>query len=196
VAGDPDTLPDAYRSERYLGNIMRYLKCCKADGHPRYPNLKQLFLISRHYVGYAANDPGNSNSTQGCLSPEPFSYELGFGIQKLIVAQIRQAAGIGFDAYAGPVNYEHAPWFDWGPYLWASGDVPRNDGLLWCDDASTSGFCPARQRDFRSGDPNPSDGKPLFGDHTHPSDQGVDKASERILDFLLGSPFTHDWITD
>jgi len=25
VAGDPDTLPDAYRSERYLGNILRYL---------------------------------------------------------------------------------------------------------------------------------------------------------------------------
>ena len=88
-AGDPPPA-DAYVSEGYLANILRYLQCCKLDangqstGQPRYPTLKQVFLISRNYGGYAINDPGNDTSTQGCLSPEPFAYELAFGIQRLI----------------------------------------------------------------------------------------------------------------
>ena len=61
--------PDAYTSERMLGNILRYLKCCKADGTPRYPNLKQVFLSSRIYGGYA------NGTDHGCTNPEPYAYQ-------------------------------------------------------------------------------------------------------------------------
>ena len=112
--------PDAYTSERILGNILRYLKCCKADGTPRYSNLKQVFLSSRIYGGYA------NGKTHGCINPEPYAYESGIAVQRLIVAQIKQAAGIALvDPYAGSVDYGNAPWFDWGPYLWADGEIKR-----------------------------------------------------------------------
>ena len=77
---DPvNQLPDAYLSEQYLANIMRYLKCCKRPQQgqppqPRYPNLHQVFVTTRIYGGYAQN-PQGTNITVGCMSPEPFSYQ-------------------------------------------------------------------------------------------------------------------------
>jgi hypothetical protein len=66
------TEPDAFTSERFMGNILRYLKCCKLDGQhhstgvPRYPNVKPVLMTTRIYGGYA------NGTTHGCLSPEPF----------------------------------------------------------------------------------------------------------------------------
>ena len=63
---------DAYQAEVYLADILRYLKCCENTMYgnplpvPRYPNLKQVFVTSRIYGGWAN---GNGN---GCLNPEPF----------------------------------------------------------------------------------------------------------------------------
>lgn len=51
---------DAYRLEAYLGSIVRSLK-------GRYPNLKQVFLSSRTYGGYATTT----------LNPEPYAFESG-----------------------------------------------------------------------------------------------------------------------
>ena len=87
VQSSPASIPDAYVSEQYLGNILRYLKCCKRDpyGQPigsRYPNLKQVFLSSRIYGGYA------NGTDHGCTNPEPYAYESGFAVQRSIVAQI------------------------------------------------------------------------------------------------------------
>ncbi|HZQ69849.1 MAG TPA: hypothetical protein VFA68_15100 [Terriglobales bacterium] len=66
--------PDAYVSEQYMGNILRYLKCCSAVTQlPRYPNLHQVFISSRIYGGYAQNPP--TGGTNGCLSPEPYAYQ-------------------------------------------------------------------------------------------------------------------------
>ena len=92
-----------------MGNTLRYLKCCTLDangnstGLPRYPNLKQVFITSRIYAGYA--DPPN----HGCLMPEPFAYEEGIGVQRMIVAQINQANGGGPAQYAETLNYNVAP---------------------------------------------------------------------------------------
>ncbi|HZQ70875.1 MAG TPA: hypothetical protein VFA68_20275 [Terriglobales bacterium] len=63
--------PDAYTAEEFMGNIMRYLKCCRADGvTPRYANLKQVFITSRIYGGYA------NSLNHGCtVNPEPFAYQ-------------------------------------------------------------------------------------------------------------------------
>jgi len=70
--------PDAYQAEIFLGDILRYLKCCKSTPPgsqippaPRYLNLKQVFVTSRIYGGYA-NATSNGNT---CLNPEPFAYQ-------------------------------------------------------------------------------------------------------------------------
>jgi hypothetical protein len=193
--------PDVYVSEGYMGNIVRYLKCCKAGPpgslQPRYPNLHQVFITSRIYGGYAKNaQPGYGGETAGCLSPEPFAYEEGFAVQRLIVAQIKQTNNISSsDLYSGIVDYNNAPWIDWGPYLWASGNVPRSDLLYWCN--NNGGLC-ASVRDTRYGDllkPNQ-----YWGDFTHPSTKGAEKVANELVKFIQGqlpAPQTHisDWVT-
>ena len=109
--------------------------------------------------------------------------EQAFGIQRLIVAQIQQNAGISNnDQYAGQVNFtnsadDKAPWFDWGPYLWASGDLQRSDGLVWCNG---EGLLCGTEKDFRDGDPS----QDLYGDLTHPRHDGQTKATRQIFYWL------------
>jgi hypothetical protein len=189
------TVPDAYQAETYLGDIVRYLKCCKlnadgtSSGVPRYPNLKQVFITSRTYGGYA-NASANGNT---CLNPEPFAYEWGFGVKRLVAAQIRQAGGIHnpTDAYSGEVDYTTAPWFDWGPYLWAYGEKQRSDGLNWCNGQGDS-LCAQTQRDVLYGDLlDPTD---YWGDYTHPSGLGVQKVANQLVNFIQTSPWVTPWI--
>ena len=112
----PALQADAYRLETYLGEIVRSLRV-------RYPNIRQVFLSSRTYGGYATSD----------LNPEPFAYESAFSVKWVIQAQIDQMQrGQLVDTRAGNLDYDGgAPWIAWGPYLWANGIVPRSDGLLW-----------------------------------------------------------------
>lgn len=107
---------DGYRLEKYLGDILRALKL-------RYPNVRQVFLSSRTYGGYATSQ----------LNPEPYAYESGFAVKWVIQAQIEQMQlGQVADPRAGDLNYDSAaPWIAWGPYLWANGMTPRSDGLMW-----------------------------------------------------------------
>lgn len=181
-------IPDAYQSERHLGNILRYLKCCTLDingnstGNPRYTNLKQVFVTTRIYGGYAN---GTSN---GCLMPEPFAYEEGFAAQRIIVAQINRTP----DNYSGNVRYpEDTPWVDWGPYLWASGpSVSTHTGLFWCNGQNSPPCNLAR--DVRDGDPLDSN---FWGDYTHPSASGAKKVADRIVDFITNSQNpNHVWV--
>jgi hypothetical protein len=112
----PSTDGDAYYLETLLGNILRSLRV-------HYPNLKQVFISSRTYGGYA----------QSPLNPEPFAYESGFSAKWIVQAQIDQMqSGQVIDARAGDLNYNTlVPWIAWGPYLWANGTIPRSDGLTW-----------------------------------------------------------------
>jgi hypothetical protein len=185
--------PDAYQSEIYLGDILRYLKCCTLDanhhstGIPRYPNLKQVFVTSRIYGGYA-----NGNAVHTCLMTEPFAYEEGFGVQRLIVARIDR----NISDYAGDVRYpESAPWVDWGPYLWASGTTARSDGLAWCNGQFLF-QCHFGDRDVRYGDlAYPTI---YWGDFTHPALTGLQKVANQLVNFVSGStvsPFVSGWIT-
>jgi hypothetical protein len=84
----------------------------------RFPNLKQCYISSRSYGGWALRE-GNR---------EPFSYETGFAVKWLIEEQIAGEAALNFDATKGEVK---APWLSWGPYLWANGDRPRKDGFVF-----------------------------------------------------------------
>jgi hypothetical protein len=126
----------------------------------RYPNLQIVFLSSRIYAGYAASS----------LNPEPYAYESGFSVQRLVQAQINQMAGGPIDPIAGNLNHDSgvAPWIAWGPYLWADGLTPRSDGLTWL------------QSDFEN-------------DGTHPSKSGQQKVGAMLLEFLLQSPFSRTW---
>lgn len=97
--------------QKQVGTIMHIL-------HDKFPNLKQVYLSSRIYGGYASIP----------LNPEPYAYESGFGVKWLIEAQIAGVDSLNFDPAQGPVR---APWMTWGPYLWADGMNPRSDGLTW-----------------------------------------------------------------
>jgi hypothetical protein len=113
----PSPSADAYTLERAMGDDLRALK-------GRYPNLKQVFLTSRIYGGYATD----------VLNPEPYAYESGFSVKWLIQAQIQQMAhnGTVVDPHAGNLNdTTTASWIAWAPYLWADATHPRSDGLTW-----------------------------------------------------------------
>jgi len=111
----PNPAADAFVLEKELGDMVRALKV-------RYPNLRQVYLSSRIYAGYATST----------LNPEPYAYETGLAVKWLIEAQIQQnLPGGALDARAGDLKYDAQPWLAWGPYLWAAGTTPRSDGLTW-----------------------------------------------------------------
>jgi len=107
------------------GEMERIARILKA----KYPNIKIAYWSSRIYAGYATTT----------LNPEPFAYESGFAVKWLIEKQITGDTTLAFAA-ARP----KAPWLAWGPYLWADGMTPRQDGLIWeCRDFQTDGTHPA-----------------------------------------------------
>lgn len=126
----------------------------------RYPNLQQVFVGTRAYGGYST----------GRLNSEPYAFESGLAVKWLIQAQINQVeSGQIVDTKAGDLSYGNAAsWIAWGPYSWANGKTPRNDGLVWLPE------------DFGS-------------DGTHPSDLGRAKVGTMLLSFFSGSPFTRCW---
>lgn len=132
-----------------LGSVVRNV-------HSKLPNVRQAFLTSRIYAGYATT----------ALNPEPYSYESGFAVKRLIAAQIAGEDSLEWDATVGVV---HAPWISWGPYLWADGLLPRSDGLTWaCTDFSAS-------------------------DGTHPSASGRAKVADRLLAFARTDATAAPW---
>jgi hypothetical protein len=111
-----DSGTEAILYEQQLGETIRAAKS-------RYPNLKQVFLSSRIYAGYA---------TDG-LNPEPYAYEYGYSAKWLIEAQVVQERGGAPDPVAGDMSITDgaAAWTAWGAYLWADGTIARSDGLTW-----------------------------------------------------------------
>jgi hypothetical protein len=156
TAALPSANADAFILEKALGDIVR---ACRI----RYPNLQVVFLSSRIYAGYATT----------LLNPEPYAYESGFSVQRLVQAQINQMASGQVDPIAGDLNHDSgaAPWIAWGPYLWADGTIPRSDGLTWFPG------------DFEN-------------DGTHPSKSGQQKVGTMLLEYLLESPFSRTWFRD
>jgi hypothetical protein len=111
-----DSSTEAINYEAQLGETIRAAKS-------RYPNLKEVFVSSRIYAGYA---------TVG-LSPEPYAYEYGYSVKWLIEAQILQERNGTVDSVAGNMSYTSgvAAWTAWGAYIWADGTIARSDGVAW-----------------------------------------------------------------
>jgi uncharacterized protein YjdB len=107
---------EAINYESQLGQTIRAARS-------RYPNLKQVFLSTRIYAGYALDG----------LNPEPYAYEYGYSAKWLIEAQIVQIRNGTVDPIAGDMSYTDgmAAWTAWGTYLWADGTIPRSDNLIW-----------------------------------------------------------------
>lgn len=99
------------------------------------------------------------------LSPEPAAFESGFAVKWLVAQQIAGDPALNYDPDAGPVV---APFLSWGPYLWIDGLNPRADGLVW------------PQED-------------LVRDCTHPSDSGVAKVANQLLDFFKTDTTSRPW---
>lgn len=120
-----------------------------------------------------------------------------FGVQRIITAQIRQVGGITnpSDSYSGEVDYTTAPWFDWGPYLWAYRTTPRNyDQLVWCNGQFLTQCNNGNERDVLYGDLlNPTT---YWGDYTHPTGLGVQKVAGQLVNFIKTSPWITPWIGD
>lgn len=141
---------DAWEVARSTGAVIRALRT-------RYPNLQMVFLVSRTYGGYA----------KVYLNPEPYAYEGGFGIQRVVRAKLVQDSTGIVDPLVGDLS---GVWVGWGPYLWADGTTPRSDGLRWLSS------------DF-------------LIDGTHPSASGVAKVSTQFGRFFKTMPYTACWFT-
>lgn len=115
-----------------------------ANASELFPNLQQVYLSSRIYAGYESN-PNHAETQTG--------YDNGFAV-KAIVAE----------AVAGSTSV----WGAWGPYLWADGETPRNDGLTWeCSDFESDGV--------------------------HPSASGEAKVAGLLVDFFTSEPVACAW---
>ncbi len=90
----------------------------------RFPNVKQTYVSSRSYGGWARPTPGRAAPGNS----EPYSYETGFAVKWLIEQQLKGDPALNFDPSKGAVK---APWLSWGPYLWANGDKKRKDGFSY-----------------------------------------------------------------
>lgn len=152
----PNEQADALTLKRQYGNVLRSLAT-------RYPNLKMVFFASRVYAGYATTE----------LNPEPFAYEAGFAVKWTIEAQVLQMhENAPADQDAGNLNFNNrAPWIAWGPYLWADGQNPRSDGLIWL----------------------PED---LKEDGTHLNRPGIEKVTAILIDFFKTNGLTRCWFLE
>lgn len=107
--------------------LQAYLRSTVLIIGDRYPNVRQVFISSRIYAGYAV---------AWAASIEPWAYQGAYAVKWLIEAQITG----GDPALA----YAVAPWLAWGPYFWADGLTPRADGLTWsCPELEADGMHPS-----------------------------------------------------
>ncbi len=151
LTGGGDFPEKAQTLQSNLETIVQNLKTA-------YPNVKLVYLSSRIY----------SYTYDHGLSPEPLAYETGFAVKWLIEDQISGKESLNFDETRGDVR---APLLLWGPYLWADGQNPRADGLVWLQEDLTD-------------------------DCTHPSRSGVEKVAGLLIDFFKTDLTSTPWFLD
>jgi hypothetical protein len=112
----------------------------------KYPTIKSVYISTRTYGGYVG---------EGSKTHEPLAYENGFSAKWLVQDYI--------DGRGVPDL-----WLSWGPYLWADGLTPRNDGLIW------------ERNDF-------------IRDGLHPTVKGAIKVALRLRIGFANDPSSSGW---
>ncbi|MDP4198030.1 MAG: T9SS type A sorting domain-containing protein [Bacteroidota bacterium] len=111
---------------RYADTLKNYYVQVFQKLHQLFPNLKNCYLTSSAYAGYA---------TTGVIR-EPYAYQTGWAVKWLIQEQINHDASLLFSITGGPMpQTENVPWLAWGPYFWA-------DGTRTWMDTTLRWFCP------------------------------------------------------
>lgn len=126
----------------------RWLGMILAEAVEHLPNLRRVYISSRIYAGYARSTNHLEPAT---------GFDNGLAVRAVVA-----------DAVAGRTPV----WAAWGPYLWADGSRPREDGFVWL------------REDFED-------------DGVHPSEEGARKVGSLLLDFFSTEPamawlFTND----
>ncbi len=141
-----------------MNSLQSQLESIAQNMLAKFPNMKVAYYTSVNYTGYS-NGAAN-------LDPEPYGYEGGMAVKNTIQDQINGDPNMNFNPANGTVK---APWIAWGPYYWANGMIPREDGLVWsCQDLDVDG--------------------------THPSNPvGRIKVSTQLLNFLKTDDTASKW---
>ena len=156
-------LPDRGQTQPFPIDQVSYrdkLKQLLQKAKQKFPNLVIAYLSSRSYGGYS--DKTTSNI-------EPYAYQSAFGVKWVIADQMLGDASISPDPDQNPLtNDGKAPWVAWGPYFWADGTTPRQDGLTWlCSDFQSDGL--------------------------HQNNAGVKKVADRLLAQMKTDPTACGW---
>jgi len=145
----PGTFPE--KPLALQADLLKIVQNLKA----KYPNVQLAYLASRT----------RAYTYPYGLSPEPAAFESGFAFKWLIEDQIHGSPALNYNPARGSVN---APWLAWSPYLWADGNNPRSDSLVWT-------------------------AEDMEWDCTHPSDQGAAKIAQLLMDFFKSDTTTTAW---
>lgn len=96
-----------------MGELPAHARALQADisailniAKAHYPNLRVVYLLSRAFGGWSGRSSG---------SPEPYTYESGFGTRWAVQSQIQGGAQLNYEPARGEVK---SPLLMWGPYLW------------------------------------------------------------------------------
>ena len=129
-----------------------------------YPNLKIVYLGSKHHTYVPPSTPG--------AVQDPQQHDLAWAVKWVVEDQINGDPSLNYDPAKGPMV---APWVAWGPYFWSDGPTPRAyDGFHYdCEDT---------QNFFANN-----------GDFTHPGRNGVFKEAGLLLDFLKSDSTAAPW---
>ena len=129
-----------------------------------YPNLKMVYLGTKHHTYVPPNTPG--------AVQDPGQHDMAWSVKWVIEDQVNGNPGLNYDASKGPVV---APWIAWGPYFWSDGPTPRAyDGFHFdCRDVSN----------FLARD----------GDFSHPGKFGIEKQAGLLFNFFRTDSTATPW---
>ncbi|MBI1325845.1 hypothetical protein GC170_22010 [bacterium] len=116
---------------------VRHLNAIVNRATKQFPNLRQIFVSSRYYGGWAKKP----------TSPEPYAYESAFGVRDLVLSRVPDSADSAWPRVAKPVVL-------WGPYYWTDGTHPSKvDGLnLTRGDLKDDGVHPTKSGEAKFAD--------------------------------------------
>lgn len=113
---------------------VRHLNAIVNRAAQMFPNLRQIFVSSRYFGGWAKK----------ATSPEPYAYESAFGVRDLVLSRVPDPADSAWPRVAKPVVL-------WGPYYWTDGVHPSEiDGFnLVRSDLKADGIHPSKSGEAR-----------------------------------------------